>query len=133
MTAGSTAALGQGELLIDSTTATKDHLSVGDTVPIRFAYTGPTTIRIGGIYQSNALIQSYLVSSAYFLAHFRQPHPGAVLARTNGGPGVETAVSNALAPYGTCRCRPGRSSSRRRCRASTSCSAWFTPCWPWRC
>jgi len=99
MTAGSAAALGQGELLIDSTTATKDHLSVGDTVPVRFAYTGPAIIRIGGIYQANALIQSYLVSSTYFLAHFRAPHPGAVLVRTNGSPGVETAVSNALAPY----------------------------------
>jgi putative ABC transport system permease protein len=100
MTAGSTAALAQGELLIDSTTATKDHLAVGDTVPIRFAETGPTTIRIGGIYQSNALILNYLVSSAYFLAHFRAPHPGAVLVRTNGNPGAETAVANALAPYG---------------------------------
>ena len=100
MTAGSSAALTQNELLIDATTATKDHLSVGDTVPVRFAYTGPATIKIGGIYQSNALIQSYLVSSAYFLAHFRAPHPGAILARTNGTPGAETAVSNALAPYG---------------------------------
>jgi putative ABC transport system permease protein len=100
MTAGSSAALGPGELLIDSTTATKDHLAVGDTVPIRFAYTGPTTIKIGGIYQSNALIQSYLVSAPYFLAHFRAPHPGAILASTNGGSGVETAVANALAPYG---------------------------------
>ena len=99
MTAGSSAALDQGELLIDSTTAKNDRLAVGDTVPVRFAYTGPTTIKIGGIYQSNALIQSYLVSSAYFLAHFRSPHPGAVLARTNGSPGVETAVSTALAPY----------------------------------
>jgi putative ABC transport system permease protein len=100
MTAGSSSALGQGELLIDSSTATKDHLSVGDVVPIRFAYTGPTTIRIGGIYQSNVLIQSYLVSSVYFLAHFRQPHPGAILVRTNGSPGAETSVSTALAPYG---------------------------------
>ncbi|MGH3182343.1 MAG: FtsX-like permease family protein, partial [Streptosporangiaceae bacterium] len=99
MTAGSAAALARGELLIDSTTATTDHLSVGETVPIRFAYAGPTTIKIGGIYRSNALIQSYLVSSTYFLAHFRAPQPGAVLLRTNGSPGVETAVSNALAPY----------------------------------
>ena len=99
MTAGSSAALTESELLIDATTATKDHLSVGDTVPVRFADTGPATIKIGGIYQSNALIQSYLVSSAYFLAHFRAPHPGAILARTNGSPGVETAVSNALSPY----------------------------------
>ncbi len=99
MAAGSAAALGRGELLIDSATAKNDHLSVGDTVPVRFASTGSTTIRIGGIYQSNALIQSYLVSSAYFLAHFRQPVPGAVLLRTDGSPGVETAVSNALTPY----------------------------------
>ncbi len=100
MTSGSTDALAQGELLIDATTATKDHLSVGDLVPVRFAYTGPTTIQIGGIYQSNVLIESYLVSSTYFLAHFRQPQPGAVLVRTNGSPGAETAISNALAPYG---------------------------------
>jgi len=99
MTAGSSAALTQGQLLIDATTATKDHLSVGDIVPVRFAYTGPATIRIGGIYQSNALIQSYLVSSAYFLAHFRSPRPGAILARTNGSPAVETAVTSALSPY----------------------------------
>jgi len=100
MTSGSAAALGQNEMLIDNTTATKDHLAVGDTVPIRFASTGLTTMKIGGIYQSNALILNYLVSSTYLLAHFRQSHPGAVLARTNGSPGVETAVSNALARYG---------------------------------
>jgi len=99
MTAGSPAALANGALLIDSPTATTDHLAVGDTVPVKFACTGPATMRIGGIYQANALIQSYLVSSAYFLAHFRHPHPGAVLLSTTGGPGVETAVERALAPY----------------------------------
>jgi putative ABC transport system permease protein len=99
MTAGSSAALTRDELLIDATTATRDHLSVGDTVPVRFAYTGPAAITVGGIYQPNALIQSYLVSSAYFLAHFRAPHPGAVLARTDGRPDVAAAVSHALSPY----------------------------------
>jgi len=99
MTSGSVAALAQGELLVDSTTATKDHLAVGDTVPIRFAYTGPTTIRIGGVYQSNALIESYLVSAPYFLSHFRPESPAAVLVRTNGSPGVDAAVTRALAPY----------------------------------
>jgi len=103
MTAGSPAALDAGELLIDSTTARTDHLTVGDAVPVKFAYTGPTTIRVGGIYQSNALIQSYLVSSGFFLAHFRDPQPGAVLLATSGGSGssVEAAVTRALAPYPT--------------------------------
>jgi putative ABC transport system permease protein len=99
MTSGSTAALTQGELLIDSTTAKTDHLSVGDTVPVKFAYTGSTTMRIGGIYQANALIESYLVSSTFFLTHFRQPSPAAVLLRTNGSSSVNTAVTHALAQY----------------------------------
>ena len=103
MTAGSPAALDAGEMLIDSTTAKNNHLAVGDMVPVKFAYTGTTTIRVGGVYQSNALIQSFLVSSAYFTAHFRNPHPGAVLLATNGGSGVDTAVEQALAPYPTAK------------------------------
>ncbi len=70
MTSGSAGNLAGGELLIDSTTATNKHLSVGDTVPVRFAKTGQATLRIGGIYQSNALIGSYLVSDGLFLPHF---------------------------------------------------------------
>jgi putative ABC transport system permease protein len=99
MTSGSVAALAAGDLLIDSATAKAKHLSVGDSVPVRFAQTGRTTMRIGGVFQANALILSFLVSSGYFLAHFRSPHPGAVLLRTDGRPGVEQAVVNALAPY----------------------------------
>jgi putative ABC transport system permease protein len=101
MTAGSPAALNAGEMLIDSTTAKNNHLAVGDTVPAKFAYTGATTVRIGGIYQANALIESYLVSSSYFIAHFRHPHPAAVLLATNGGSGTEAAVTRALAPFPT--------------------------------
>jgi putative ABC transport system permease protein len=92
------AALAGGELLIDSTTAAADHLSVGDTVPVRFARTGPGTLRIGGIYQANPLVGSYLASDAFFLSHFSDPLPSVVLLSTSGG-GVETAVQNALAAY----------------------------------
>jgi putative ABC transport system permease protein len=98
MTAGTPAALAQGELLIDSTTATSKHLSVGDPVRARFALTGPVVLRIGGIYQANALIGSYLVSAAFFGAHYSPQPPGALLLRTSG-PGVDTAVTKALAPY----------------------------------
>ena len=97
MTAGTPAALDAGDLLIDSTTASNDHLSVGDTVPVRFARTGPTTLRIGGIYQANALIGSYVVSDAVFEAHYYSRHtPAAVLLTTSGS---EAAVRNALAAY----------------------------------
>jgi len=99
MTSGTSAALAQGELLIDATTAQNKHLAVGDTVAARFALTGPATLRIGGIYQANALIGSYVVSSAFFLSHYPAQPPGALLLRTNGSTAVDNAVTNALAPY----------------------------------
>jgi putative ABC transport system permease protein len=99
MTSGTSAALAQDELLIDSTTAQNKHLAVGDTVAARFALTGPTTLRIGGIYQANALIGSYLVSSAFFLSHYPAQPPGALLLRTNGSTAVDNAVTKALDPF----------------------------------
>jgi putative ABC transport system permease protein len=99
MTAGSSAALARGELLIDSTTATSRHLSVGDTVPVTFARTGSSAVRIGGIYQANAVIGSYLVSARFFLRHFSPQPPGALLLRTAGGGTVARAVIRALALY----------------------------------
>jgi putative ABC transport system permease protein len=98
-TAGGVGALASGELLIDTTTATNDHLVVGDTVPVDFAETGPSTMRIGGIFQANALIGSYLTSNAYFLAHYSHPSPGAILLATNGSTAVTNAVTAALAAY----------------------------------
>ena len=101
MTAGSAAALARGELLVDSATATKDHLSVGETVPVRFAYTGPATIKIGGIYQSNALIQSYLVSSAVLPRPLQAAAPGRDPgAHQRQSRRSRRPSSNALAPYG---------------------------------
>ena len=99
MTAGTPAALAAGEMLIDSTTATSKHLSVGDSVHARFTKTGPAVLRIGGIYQANALIGSYLVSAGFFLAHFPVQPPGALLLRTNGSSAVNSAVTRALASY----------------------------------
>ena len=99
MTSGTSAALAQNELLIDSTTAQNKHLAVGDTVAARFALTGPTTLRIGGIYQANALIGSYLVSSAFFLSHYPAQPPGALLLSTNGNTAVDNAVTKTLDPF----------------------------------
>jgi putative ABC transport system permease protein len=99
MASGSSAALDQGDLLIDSTTAKSDHLSVGGTVPVTFAQTGSSSMRIGGIFEANALVGKYLVSAAFYTSHFSTPLPGAMLLRTNGSGGVDQAVTNALAPY----------------------------------
>jgi putative ABC transport system permease protein len=99
MTSGSAAALARGEMLIDTTTAKDKHLAVGDTVPARFALTGPATLRVGGIYQANALVGSYLVSSVFFLSHYPAQPPGGLLLDTNGNAAADNAVTAALARY----------------------------------
>jgi putative ABC transport system permease protein len=99
MTAGSSAALTRGDLLVDTSTANSDHLTVGERVPVKFALTGRTTMRIGGIYQPNALAGKYIVSDSFFLAHFQNPLPGAVLLNTDGSAGVQQAVTRVLKAY----------------------------------
>jgi putative ABC transport system permease protein len=96
---GSTTSLAAGDLLMDATTASNDHVVVGDTVPVKFALTGKSRMRIGGIYQDNQLIGSYLVSDAFYASHFQNPVPFAVLLKTDGGAGVLQAIQHTLRPY----------------------------------
>ncbi|HLX89735.1 MAG TPA: FtsX-like permease family protein, partial [Acidimicrobiales bacterium] len=97
---GTTAALAQGQLLIDTNTADSKHLSVGSEVPVDFARTGPGTLRIGGIYKANALIGGYVVGDQFFESHFDSPLPIAVLLHTTGPVStVKAAVSHALDGY----------------------------------
>ena len=99
MTEGSAAALAAGELLIDTTTASSKHLAVGDVVPVKFAKTGRSMLRIGGIFKANALLGSYLVGDGFFLTHFSNQLPVAVLLRTDGSAGVDQQVKTALGAY----------------------------------
>ena len=94
-------ALAGGQLLIDTTTADAKNLAVGNSVHVSFARTGPTVMRIGGIYKPNAVFGSYLVGGEYFLSHFDNPLPTAVLVTASGGtiPSTQAAVSNGLKQF----------------------------------
>ena len=93
-------ALSAHELLIDTTTATSDHLSVGSIVPVKFAETGSSTMRIGGIFKPNALLGSFLVADDFFLSHFSDPLPVAVLLSTKSGTtNITKAVNASLTAY----------------------------------
>jgi putative ABC transport system permease protein len=97
---GSTGALAAGRLLIDATTAANDDLHVGSVVAVRFAQTGPTTMQIGGIYETNPLIGSYVTGEQFFLSHFDNPLPGGVLVKTAPGAGnFENILNRQLAAY----------------------------------
>jgi putative ABC transport system permease protein len=99
MTSGSSSTLADGDLLVDTTTANNNHFTVGEVVPVKFAKTGRTTMRIGGIFKANQLIGSYLVGDGYFLSHFQNELPIAVLLKTDGSPGVQQGVTHALSSY----------------------------------
>jgi putative ABC transport system permease protein len=94
-------ALAAGELLIDSNAATSKHLGVGSVVPVKFAETGSSTMRIGGVFKPNALLGAFLVSDGFFLSHFTSPLPVAVLLRTDNGSSTSTgaAVDSGLSAY----------------------------------
>jgi putative ABC transport system permease protein len=94
-------ALTAGQLLVDTTTATSDHLVVGSTVPVQFALTGSSHLRVGGIYKPNALLGSFLVSDQFYRTHFSTPLPVAVLIRTASGPraGSTAAIKAGLRAY----------------------------------
>ena len=101
VTSGSGApAMAAGQLLVDTNTASSDGLSVGSVVPVKFAQTGSTTMRIGGIFKPNPLIGSFIVGDGFFLSHFNNPLPVGVLLRTApGAPGIGSALNRVLQPY----------------------------------
>ncbi|MHB1519219.1 MAG: ABC transporter permease [Acidimicrobiales bacterium] len=93
-------ALAAGQLLVDTTTASSDRLEVGSVVPVKFAETGDTTMRIGGIYKPNALLGSYLVGSGFYRSHFNSPLPVAVLIQgAPGATGLGHRLEQALRSY----------------------------------
>jgi putative ABC transport system permease protein len=92
-------ALAGGQILIDATTAKSTHLAVGSTLPVKFALTGESTIRVGGIFAPNALIGHYLVGAPFLLSHFTNPLPIGVLLKTDGRAGIFNSVNAATNPY----------------------------------
>jgi putative ABC transport system permease protein len=87
--------LANGQLLISSTTADAKNLKVGDLVHVRFAQTGPTTIRIGGIFKPNAVLGSYVVGDGFFRSHFASnTQPVVILLRTTSG--ASAALTSAI-------------------------------------
>ncbi len=97
---GSAAALGRGQVLVDSTVARHDHLSVGDVLPMGFAETGVKPVTIGGTYKPNQLLDSYVISTALLSQNVATRQDIAILVRTSSaGPAEQAALKSALSDY----------------------------------
>ena len=96
------AALAAGDVLVDTTTATKDKLHVGQRLAVTFAETGPTTLRIGGIYKPNIILGSYLIGRSTFTSHFAASTlPIVLLVKTSepSSPAMTAELKRGLAGY----------------------------------
>jgi putative ABC transport system permease protein len=99
MASGSSSSLATGQLLIDTTSANSNHLTTGSVVPVKFAKTGNTTMRVGGVFKANPLLGHYLVGDEFFLSHFNNELPVAVLLKTDGSAATQQRVEHALSGY----------------------------------
>ena len=115
-------------------TADNDNLHVGSVVPVKFAQTGPTTMRIGGIFKPNPLVGSFVVGDAVLPLALRQPTPDRRPAehgagRHGSGPGAQHRAV-AVRERRLQDAGPVRAGAAER--ASTSCSGSSTCCSRWR-
>ena len=119
----SQAALAAGQMLIDTTTAKRRRPLGGiSVVPVKFALTGTGTIRIGGIFEPNALIGHYVVGSGFFLF----PLPQSTADRGPAGrptAGQACTTRSTMPPIltRTSASRREHSTRRRKWPRSTSC------------
>ena len=87
-------------LLIDQTTATNDHLKIGDTVTMTFDVTGDQPFTIGGIYEDNRLLGHYTVANATIAANSNVVRDAVILASTSSvTPAIQKGLVQALAGF----------------------------------
>jgi putative ABC transport system permease protein len=85
VTAGDAAGLARGEILVGEEELQDQSLAIGEMLPMTFAQTGDTQLRIAGTFSKNQLLGSYLVSTATFDAHFPDRLDFVVLATARDG------------------------------------------------
>jgi len=64
LTSGSATTLGDDGVLVTTDTAAQHGWTVGSPIPAEFAATGASVLQVRGIYESNALVDGYLISAA---------------------------------------------------------------------
>jgi putative ABC transport system permease protein len=93
MLSGSLSGLGSNGLLVDKTTAKAQNWKVGQAVTLQFTKTGKVPFHVAGIYDTNPLLGSYVISIPAYEQNFVTQLDTVVLATT--APGTTPAQSKA--------------------------------------
>jgi putative ABC transport system permease protein len=91
---GSTAALRQGQVLVDHDHAADSHWSVGNTVPVTFPDGSSGRLTVGGVYRNSTVLGSVLMSESELSPHTTTPFYSAVLVK--GVTGATVSLQQAL-------------------------------------
>ena len=94
MKSGSVASLARGEMLVDDSSATKDHLHIGDVMQVGFAAAGVKPIKIGGTFKGNPFLDSYVLPYSVVASAQAQTVDELELIKTAGR---TTSIQNGLA------------------------------------
>ena len=97
MQSGSLASLDDGDVLIDAPTARSQRIHVGQALAMGFDHTGVQTLRVGGIYQKNSLVGSYVVSLTAYDANYATVRDQEVFVMSAGDPVKTLAAVRAAA------------------------------------
>jgi putative ABC transport system permease protein len=85
VTAGDAGGLARGEIFVAEDELEEQGLAVGGMLPMTFARTGDTQLRIAGTFSENQLLGGYLVSTATFERFFTERLDFVVLATARAG------------------------------------------------
>ena len=108
MSKGSLAPLGQGQLIVDETTATNDKVKVGDQLTMTFAATGDKTLAVAGIFQDNQFLGHFVASNAFIGANTNSLRDSFVLVTTaSTTPAVQAGLEKAVAAFPELKVRTG--------------------------
>lgn len=102
VTAGSLDDLGAEGIAVSEEGAKSDKLSLGDTVPMRFAQTGKKTFRVAALFEREDLTDKYIISNLAYDANVPDGLDSQVFVTVAGGVDQATArraIEAAAKPY----------------------------------
>jgi putative ABC transport system permease protein len=94
MVSGSTAALPQGQILVDQDYAVNNHWSVGTTIPVTYPDDTSSRLTVGGVYRNSTVLGSVLMSESVLSPHTTTPFYSAILVK--GAAGATIRLQQAL-------------------------------------
>jgi putative ABC transport system permease protein len=97
MKTGSVSALTKGQLLVDESAASSQHLKIGDVVQMGFATAGVQPFTVGGTYVGNEFLDNYLLPYSVVAANQTQPRDELLFVKTTSRtPAEKVALEGSL-------------------------------------